>query len=46
MNLNTVAFKIGSSPDKSFERMKQIYRNKGKYNNKMTDFGQNRTDPS
>jgi len=46
MNINIVAFKIGSSPDKSFQRVKQIYNNNGKYNFKMTDFDQNRTDPS
>ena len=46
MNINIVAFKIGSSPNKSFERVKSIYNNNGKYNFKMTDFDQNRTDPS
>ena len=46
MNIKIVAFKIGSSPDKSFQRVKQIYNNNGKYNFKMTDFDQNRTDPS
>ena len=46
MNINIVAFKIGSYPNKSFERVKSIYNNNRKYNFKMTDFDQNRTDPS
>ena len=46
MNINIVAFKIGSSRNKSFERVKSIYNNNGKYNFKKTDFDQNRTDSS
>ena len=45
MNLNIIAFKIGDSPNKSFNRVKQIYNKNGKYNFKMTEFDQNRTDP-
>ena len=46
MNLNIVAFKIGSSPDLSFSRIKNIYNENGKTNFKITDFDQNKTDPS
>ena len=46
MNINIVAFKIGFSPDKSFQRVKNIYNSNGKNIFKITDFDQNITDPS
>ena len=46
MNINIVGFKIGSSPDKSYNRIKDIYNSKGNKNCKITNFDQNKTDPT
>ena len=46
MNINIVWFKIGKKSDKSFDRIKSLYNEKGNKNCKITDFDQNKTDPS
>ena len=46
MNINIVGFKIGSKPDKSYNRIKDIYNSKGNKNCKITGFDQNKTDPA
>ena len=44
-NITIVAFKIGSKPQKSFERSKMLYNNMGKNNYKIQEFDQNKKDP-
>ena len=44
-NITIVAFKIGSEPQKSFDRSKYLYNNMGKSNYKIQEFDQNKKDP-
>ena len=44
-NITIVAFKIGSEPQKSFDRSKYLYNNMGKTNYKIQEFDQNKKDP-
>jgi len=44
-NITIVAFKIGSEPEKSFNRSKMIYNNMGNNNYKIQEFDDKRKDP-
>ena len=46
MNINIVAFKIGKYANKSFSRVKDIYKVNGKAKFKMEDFDQDKKEPS
>ena len=44
-NITIVAFKIGSEPEKSFNRSKMIYNNMGNNNYKIQEFDDKKKDP-